>query len=72
MSLSELKDAANLISLVANAVATNTIEEAIDFLEESTIYNKALKEHSVAVLISILTKQNEDEKKEFMEQAFSE
>lgn len=40
----------NLISLVANAVATKTQDEAIDFLEESTIYDSDLVDHCVAVL----------------------
>jgi len=41
----------NLISLVANAVATKTQDEAIDYLEESTIYNSDLVSHCVTVLI---------------------
>lgn len=50
----EKKNVCNLISLVANAVATDTISEAEDYLvDQSDLYDDDLIEHSLNVLTSI-------------------
>lgn len=53
----ERKNVCNLISLVANAVATDTIAEAEDYLvDQSDLYDDDLIEHSLNVLTSIKNK----------------
>lgn len=53
----EKKNVCNLISLVANAVATDTIAEAEDYLvDQSDLYDDDLIEHSLNVLTSIKNK----------------
>ena len=53
----EKKSVCNLISLVANAVATDTISEAEDYLvDQSDLYDDDLIEHSLNVLTSIKNK----------------
>ena len=53
----ERKNVCNLISLVANAVATDTISEAEDYLvDQSDLYDDDLIEHSLNVLTSIKNK----------------
>jgi hypothetical protein len=53
----EKKNVCNLISLVANAVATDTISEAEDYLvDQSDLYDDDLIEHSLNVLTSIKNK----------------
>ena len=53
----EIKNVCNLISLVANAVATDTIAEAEDYLvDQSDLYDDDLIEHSLNVLTSIKNK----------------
>lgn len=47
--------AADLISLVANAVNTNTIEEALEYLKEN-YSSSPLVEHTTNVLITIQNK----------------
>ena len=50
----ERKNVCNLISLVANAVATDTIPEAEDYLvDTSDLYDSDLIEHTLNVLTSI-------------------
>ena len=54
----EKKNVCNLISLVANAVATGTIPEAEDYLvDQSDLYDDDLIEHTLNVLTSIKNKQ---------------
>ena len=54
----EKKNVCNLISLVANAVATGTISEAEDYLvDTSDLYDDDLVEHTLNVLTSIKNKQ---------------
>lgn len=54
----EKKNVCNLISLVANAVATGTIPEAEDYLvDKSDLYDDDLIEHSLNVLSNIYNKQ---------------
>jgi hypothetical protein len=54
----EKRNVCNLISLVANAVATDTISEAEDYLvDQSDLYDDDLIEHSLNVLTSIKNKQ---------------
>ena len=54
----ERKNVCNLISLVANAVATDTIAEAEDYLvDTSGLYDDQLVEHVLNVLTSIKNKQ---------------
>ena len=54
----EKKNVCNLISLVANAVASGTIPEAEDYLvDQSDLYDSDLIEHSLNVLTSIKNKQ---------------
>lgn len=54
----EKKNVCNLISLVANAVATDTIAEAEDYLvDQSDLYDDDLIEHTLNVLTSIKNKQ---------------
>lgn len=54
----EKKNVCNLISLVANAVATGTIPEAEDYLvDQSDLYDSDLIEHSLNVLTNIKNKQ---------------
>ena len=58
----ERKNVCNLISLVANAVATDTISEAEDYLvDQSDLYDDDLIEHSLNVLTSIKNKQEQYE-----------
>ena len=53
----EKKNVCNLISLVANAVATDTIAEAEDYLvDTSGLYDDQLVEHVLNVLTSIKNK----------------
>ena len=53
----ERKNVCNLISLVANAVATDTIAEAENYLvDQSDLYDDDLIEHSLNVLTSIKNK----------------
>ena len=54
----ERKNVCNLISLVANAVATGTIPEAEDYLiDTSDLYDSDLIEHTLNVLTNIKNKQ---------------
>ena len=54
----EKKNVCNLISLVANAVATGTIPEAEDYLvDQSDLYDSDLIEHTLNVLTSVKNKQ---------------
>jgi hypothetical protein len=54
----EKKNVCNLISLVANAVATDTISEAEDYLvDQSDLYDDDVIEHTLNVLTSIKNKQ---------------
>lgn len=58
----EKKNVCNLISLVANAVATDTISEAEDYLvDTSDLYDNDLVEHTLNVLTSIKNKQEQYE-----------
>lgn len=58
MKPNEKKNVCNLISLVANAVATGTIPEAEDYLvDQSDLYDGDLIEHTLNVLTSIKNKQ---------------
>lgn len=53
----ERKNVCNLISLVANAVATDTIAEAEDYLvDTSGLYDDELVEHTLNVLTNIKNK----------------
>ena len=53
----EKKNVCNLISLVANAIATDTIAEAEDYLvDTSDLYDDELVEHVLNVLTSIQNK----------------
>ena len=53
----EKKNVCNLISLVANAIATGTIPEAEDYLiDTSDLYDDELVEHVLNVLTSIKNK----------------
>ena len=53
----EKKNMCNLISLIANAVATDTIAEAEDYLvDQSDLYDDDLIEHSLNVLTNIKNK----------------
>ena len=53
----EKKNVCNLISLVANAIATDTISEAEDYLvDTSDLYDDELVEHVLNVLTSIQNK----------------
>ena len=53
----EKKNVCNLISLIANAVATDTIAEAEDYLvDTSGLYDDQLVEHVLNVLTSIKNK----------------
>lgn len=55
----EKKNVCNLISLIANAVATDTIAEAEDYLvDQSDLYDDDLIEHSLNVLTSIKNKRS--------------
>ena len=58
----EKKNVYNLISLVANAVASDTIAEAEDYLvDTSDLYDDDLVEHTLNVLTSIKNKQEQYE-----------
>jgi hypothetical protein len=58
MKAFEKKNVCNPISLVANAVATDTISEAEDYLvDTSDLYDNELVEHTLNVLTSIKNKQ---------------
>ena len=58
----EKKNVCNLISLVANAVATDTIAEAEDYLvDTSGLYDDELVEHTLNVLTNIKNKQKQYE-----------
>lgn len=63
----QTKKACDLISLVANAILTDTIEEAEDYLVE-TYQGEAdeLVEHSLNVLSSIKNKQTQYETKGYL------
>ena len=62
MKAFEKKNVCNLISLVANAVATDTISEAEDYLvDQSDLYDNDLIEHSLNVLTNIKNKQEQYE-----------
>lgn len=53
----EKRNVCNLISLVANAIATDTIAEAEDYLvDTSDLYDDELVEHVLNVLTSIQNK----------------
>lgn len=55
----EKRNVCNLISLVANAVATDTIAEAEDYLvDTSDLYDDELVEHVLNVLTSIKNKRS--------------
>lgn len=55
----EKKNVCNLISLVANAVATDTISEAEDYLmDQSDLYDDDVIEHTLNVLTSIKNKRS--------------
>ena len=57
MKPSEKKNVCNLISLVANAVATGTISEAEDYLvDTSDLYDDQIVEHTLNVLTEISNK----------------
>ena len=54
----EKKNVCNLISLVANAVATGTISEAEDYLvDQSDLYDDDVIEHTLKILTNIKNKQ---------------
>ena len=53
----EKKNVCNLISLVANAVATGTIPEAEDYLVDHPLKDDELMEHVLNVLTAINNKQ---------------
>lgn len=58
----EKKNVCNLISLVANAIATDTISEAEDYLvDQSDLYDDDLIEHTLNVLTTIKNKQEQYE-----------
>ena len=58
----EKKNVCNLISLVANAVATDTISEAEDYLvDQSDLYDDDVIEHTLNVLTNIKNKQEQYE-----------
>ena len=58
MKPTEKKFVRDLISLVANAVATGTIPEAEDYLvDQSDLYDSDLIEHTLNVLTSVKNKQ---------------
>lgn len=62
MKPTEKKFVCNLISLVANAVATGTIPEAEDYLvDRYQGEDNELIEHSLNVLTSIKNKQEQNE-----------
>ena len=62
MKAFEKKNVCNLISLVANAVATDTISEAEDYLvDQSDLYDNDLIEHSLNVLTNIKNKREQYE-----------
>lgn len=62
MKPKELKECCDLISLVAQAVATNTIEEAEDYLlEKYDDPNNPLFQHVFNVLDSVKQQQSEDD-----------
>lgn len=53
----ERKNVCNLISLVANAVATGTIPEAEDYLVDHPLKDEEVMEHTLNVLTVINKKQ---------------
>ena len=55
---SEVKQTCDLISLVANAIATNTIPEAIQYLTERYDENDEIVYHCYCILNKILEKKN--------------
>ena len=58
MKAVEKKNVCNLISLVANAVASGTISEAEDYLvDTSDLYDSDLIEHTLNVLTNVKNKQ---------------
>ena len=62
MKAFEKKNVCNLISLVANAVATGTISEAEDYLvDQSDLYDDDVIEHTLNVLTNIKNKQEQYE-----------
>jgi hypothetical protein len=65
MKLSEKKFVCDLISLVANAVATDTIAEAEDYLvDHYQGSDNELIEHSLNVMSAISNKQQQYEREE--------
>jgi hypothetical protein len=57
MKPTERKEMCDLISLVANAVATGTIPEAEDYLVDHPLKDGELMEHALTVLTTINKKQ---------------
>jgi hypothetical protein len=57
MKPTERKEMCDLISLVANAVATGTISEAEDYLVDHPLKDDELMEHVLNVLTTINNKQ---------------
>ena len=57
MKPTERKFVCDLISLVANAVATGTIPEAEDYLVDHPLKDDELMEHTLSVLTEINNKQ---------------
>ena len=57
MKLKEKKFVCDLISLVANAVATGTIPEAEDYLVDHPLEDDELMNHTLNVLTTINNKQ---------------
>ena len=57
MKPTEKKEICDLISLVANAVATGTIPEAEDYLVDHPIKDEELMEHTLNILTTINKKQ---------------
>ena len=58
MKPTEIKQSCDLISLVANAVATDTIPEAIEYLTERFDVDDPVVYQAYNVLITIQNKQN--------------
>ena len=57
MKPTERKEMCDLISLVANAVATGTIPEAEDYLVDHPLKDEEVMEHTLNVLTTINNKQ---------------
>lgn len=58
MKPTEIKQSCDLISLVANAIATDTIPEAIEYLTERFDVDDPVVYHAYDVLTTIQNKQN--------------